>query len=108
VDCDGIEVFVPLPEIVMSETAGCGLGPKSGKGCKGPTSHHFSKKDRSAPVNYRPVSLTSVCSKVMEHIIHSQIIKHMDKLGLLADSQHGFQDVGWGPSVVRAVRDPLM
>ena len=34
-DCDGIEVFVPLPEIVMSETAGCGLGPKSGKGCKG-------------------------------------------------------------------------
>jgi hypothetical protein len=27
----------------------------------------------------------------MEHIIHSHIIKHMDKLGLLADSQHGFR-----------------
>jgi len=51
----------------------------------------FKKGDRSAPVNYRPVSLTSVCSKVMEHIIHSHIIKHMDKLGLLADSQHGFR-----------------
>jgi hypothetical protein len=35
----------------------------------------FKKGDRSAPVNYRPVSLTSVCSKVMEHIIHSHIIK---------------------------------
>jgi hypothetical protein len=41
----------------------------------------FKKGDRSAPVNYRPVSLTSVCSKVMEHIIHSHIIKHMDKHG---------------------------
>ena len=51
----------------------------------------FKKGDRSAPVNYRPVSLTSVCSKVMEHIIHSHIIKHMDKPGLLADSQHGFR-----------------
>jgi hypothetical protein len=27
----------------------------------------------------------------MEHILHSHIIKHMDKLGLLADSQHGFR-----------------
>ena len=55
--------------------------------------HHttLQKGDRSAPVNYRPVSLTSVCSKVMEHILHSHIIKHMDKLGLLADSQHGFR-----------------
>jgi hypothetical protein len=51
----------------------------------------FKKGDRSAPVNYRPVSLTSVCSKVIEHIIHSHIIKHMDKLGLLTDSQHGFR-----------------
>ena len=31
----------------------------------------FKKGDRSAPVNYRPASLTSVCSKVMEHIIQS-------------------------------------
>ena len=27
----------------------------------------------------------------MEHIFHSHIIKHIDKLGLLADSQHGFR-----------------
>jgi hypothetical protein len=51
----------------------------------------FKKGDRSAPVNYHPASLTSVCSKVMEHIFHSHIIKHIDKLGLLADSQHGFR-----------------
>jgi hypothetical protein len=51
----------------------------------------FKKGDRSAPLNYRPLSLTSVCSKVMGHILDSHIIKHMDKLGLLADSQHGFR-----------------
>ena len=32
----------------------------------------FKHVDRSAPVNYRPASLTSICSKVMEHIIHKQ------------------------------------
>jgi len=55
--------------------------------------HHttLQKGDRSAAVDYRPVSLTSACSKVMEHIFHSHIIKHMDKIGLLADSQHGFR-----------------
>ena len=31
----------------------------------------FKQGDRSAPVNYRPVSLTSGCSKLMEHIIQS-------------------------------------
>jgi hypothetical protein len=51
----------------------------------------FKKGDRTTLVNYRPVSLTSVCRKVMEHITHSHITTHMDKLGLLADSQHGFR-----------------
>ncbi|MEW8489873.1 MAG: reverse transcriptase family protein, partial [Candidatus Thiodiazotropha endolucinida] len=43
----------------------------------------FKKGDRSAPANYRPISLTAVCSKVMEHILHSQRI--------LSDQQHGFR-----------------
>ena len=38
----------------------------------------FKKGDRSVAVNYCPVSLTSVCSKVLEHIVHSRIITHMD------------------------------
>ena len=31
----------------------------------------FKKGDKSKPSNYRPVSLTSICCKVIEHILHS-------------------------------------
>ena len=30
----------------------------------------FKKGDRHKPSNYRPVSLTSVCCKILEHIVH--------------------------------------
>jgi hypothetical protein len=30
----------------------------------------FKKGDKSKSSNYRPVSLTSICSKIMEHILH--------------------------------------
>ena len=51
----------------------------------------FKNGDRSSPANYRPISLTSVCSKVMEHILHSQVIKHLEAHGILSDQPHGFQ-----------------
>jgi hypothetical protein len=51
----------------------------------------FKKGDKSTPSNYRPVSLTSICSKVLEHIIHSHIMKHLDKHQILTDYQHGFR-----------------
>ncbi|XP_062605203.1 uncharacterized protein LOC134266991 [Saccostrea cucullata] len=50
----------------------------------------FKKGDRSQPSNYRPISLTSICCKIAEHIIHSSIITHLDDHKVLSDSQHGF------------------
>ena len=49
------------------------------------------KGSRSDPVNYRPISLTSVCCKMMEHIVCSHIMKHADDNDLLYPLQHGFR-----------------
>ena len=43
------------------------------------------------PVNYRPISLTSVCCKVMEHIIFNSIMSHLEKNNILNSFQHGFR-----------------
>ena len=37
----------------------------------------FKKGDRSSPLNYRPISLTAVCCKVLEHIIYHNILEHI-------------------------------
>lgn len=51
----------------------------------------YKKGDPAKPENYRPVSLTSVPCKVMEHILASQINRHLKKHNLLTNSQHGFR-----------------
>ena len=49
------------------------------------------KGKKSDPSNYRPVSLTCIASKVLEHIVHSHVIKHLSQYGVLNDYQHGFR-----------------
>ena len=50
----------------------------------------YKKGDRSKPENYRPISLTSICSKIMEHIIASTMMTHFQANNILYDLQHGF------------------
>ena len=49
------------------------------------------KGDKSKVVNYRPVSLTSCCSKVMEHIVHGHLRKFLESNKILGDFQHDFR-----------------
>ena len=51
----------------------------------------YKKGDRSLAENYRPVSLTSILCKTAEHIITSQIHRHLDNHHVLTDAQHGFR-----------------
>jgi hypothetical protein len=52
----------------------------------------FKKGSRFSPSNYRPVSLTCVCSKIMEHIVVSNVKRHLETFGILSDRQHGFRE----------------
>ena len=49
------------------------------------------KGSRSKVENYRPVSLTSQISKLMESLIRDAIEKHLENNFLIRESQHGFR-----------------
>ena len=51
----------------------------------------YKKSDRTKASNYRPVSLTSVPCKVLEHVVHSHIMKHFNAHNILTSQQHGFR-----------------
>ena len=49
------------------------------------------KKGNSTDVsNYRPISLTSLCCKIMESVIKDDILAHLLSKGLISRHQHGF------------------
>ncbi len=51
----------------------------------------FKKGGRAEASNYRPVSLTSVACKLLEHIVCSHIRDHADNHGILGEENHGFR-----------------
>ena len=57
-----------------------------------PWSMSSKKGDKSSVANYRPISLTCILCKVLEHIMASHLVKHLAKHDLLYDLQHGFRE----------------
>ena len=53
----------------------------------------FKKGDKTNPANYRPVFLTCILCKTMEHVIFSQTMGHLDKYDTLVHFQHGFRPI---------------
>ena len=51
----------------------------------------FKKGHSADPKNYRPVSLTSLVAKSLEHIISKQICSHLSGNSVISQHQHGFQ-----------------
>ena len=79
----------PVLTIIFNQSLETGVLPSDWKQANISPIHK--KGDRAKAKNYRPVSLTSVCCKVMEHIIHSQMMGHLDDHCILTDRQHGFR-----------------
>ena len=51
----------------------------------------YKKSDKHDPINYRPISLICICCKLLEHIISSNIMSHLENNNILYDLQHGFR-----------------
>ena len=51
----------------------------------------YKKGDIHLSSNYRPISLTSIVIKVMERIIHRQLVSALESHNLISDYQYGFR-----------------
>ncbi|MCU7801386.1 MAG: reverse transcriptase family protein, partial [gamma proteobacterium symbiont of Lucinoma myriamae] len=49
------------------------------------------KGPKNKAENYRPISLTSVCCKVLEKIVRDKLVDHMESNKLFTKHQHGFR-----------------
>ena len=51
----------------------------------------YKKGSKYNPENYRPISLTCICCKILEHVVVSSIMTHADTHNILYPLQHGFR-----------------
>ena len=51
----------------------------------------YKKGEHYNPTNYRPVSLTSVPCKLLEHVVDSKLMDHLETNNILCNTQHGFR-----------------
>jgi hypothetical protein len=83
-----IEEVAPALKIIYERSLEEGEVPEDWKTAN--VTPIFKKGVKSDPGNYRPVSLTSVCCKLLESIIRDDIVHHLLQNKLLRSSQHGF------------------
>ena len=51
----------------------------------------YKKGSCKNPTNYRPISITSIPCKILEHLIYSSVYNHLETNLILSDAQHGFR-----------------
>ena len=83
------EEIAPLLTIIYRTSLRSGTIPQDWK--KARITPAFKKGQRYQASNYRPISLTCVCCKIMEHIVTSHIMKHSENNNILYPLQHGFR-----------------
>ena len=68
------------------------LGSKFPKGCKITKVRAIFKKGKNTePKTYRSVSLLPAMSKVIERVVHNQLIEHLEKYEIIFHYQSGFR-----------------
>ena len=82
------ELAEPM-SVIFSRSLGEGSLPRAWKSSL--VKPIFKKGPRYNALNYRPISLTSVCSKVMERILAAGLTEYLTTNSLLSEHQFGFR-----------------
>ena len=89
VPCRFLTELAPILTEIFQQSLKDGVLPSDWK--KADVAPVFKKGAKDLAENYRPVSLTCVCCKILEHIISSHIRQHLDQHKILSKFQHGFR-----------------
>jgi hypothetical protein len=81
-------IITPLC-IIFNKTLSEGVLPQAWKHAS--VKPLYKKGNKSSPSNYRPVSLTCICCKIMERIIRDCIVEFLESHNLISCNQHGFR-----------------
>ena len=82
--------LAPILQVIYQRSLNTGKLPSIWKEAN--VSPIFKKGDKTDPSNYRPISLTCVLCKVLEHVVASGISKHFTDQHILFELQHGFRE----------------
>ena len=86
---DYADDIAPILQSIFQQSLDTGMVPEDWK--KANVTAVFKKGSRQVASNYRPVSLTCVSCKVLEHIVFRTIMDHVDFHKILVFFQHGFR-----------------
>ena len=82
------EILIPLKHI-FNQSLATGTLPNKFKIAK--VIPIFKLGDALDPSNYRPISLLSTFSKILEKIVHNRLFTYLDSNSLLSTQQFGFR-----------------
>ena len=77
------EEIAPVVQTIFERSIQTGKLPADW--CRAQVTPIFKKGKTSSAANYRPISLTCILCKVLEHIMASHLVKHLNKHDLLYD-----------------------
>ena len=81
--------IAPTLQVIFQKSINTGRVPSDWKQAN--VSPIFKKGERYNAANYRPVSLTCICSKLLEHIVTKHLVSHLEENNILYNLQHGFR-----------------
>ena len=85
-----LKAYISKPlEIVFNASISTGVVPSDFKIAN--VVSVFKKGSQSSLCNYRPISLISVFSKLLEKLVYNRLIKFLEKNKVLFENQYGFR-----------------